>query len=164
MCTFDGSPIGPGERMSGGNITKASCRENGENVWEKKGFTLKKRERFNLHDLCFIHMHSEDRVVLQARPWKSSVWEGAVASGLKWSEVGMSNCCLEGKQENDLSSGLPSGCLIASDDEAGSGTLGLFFTLRQIYLHSSGEFSLHTALQSTFSKSVVSNHPITSEF
>ena len=70
----------------------------------------------------------------------------------------MSNCCLEGKQEYDLSSGLPSGCLIASDDEARSGTLGLFSTLRQIYLHSSGEFSLHTTLQSTFSKSVVSNH------
>ena len=44
---------------------------------------MKKREKFNLRDLCFIHMHSEDRVVLQARPWKSSVWEGAVASGLK---------------------------------------------------------------------------------
>ena len=86
MCTFDGSPVGPGERMSGRNITKASCRENGENVWEKKGFTLKKKGRFNLHDLCFIHMHSEDRVVLQARPWKSCVGRcSCIWLEVKWS-------------------------------------------------------------------------------
>lgn len=80
------------------------------------------------------------------------MWEVAVAPGL-----GMSNCCLEGKQDCDLRSGLPWGCLIASDDEAG---LAHWDSpdLRQIYLHPSGEFSLHTALQSTFSKSVVSHH------
>lgn len=97
-----------------------------ERICEKsKASHWKKRERINLRDLRFIHMHSEDRVVLQARLWKSSVWEGADASGLKWSEVSMSNCCLEGKQQYDLSSGLPCGCLITSDDEAGSGTLEL---------------------------------------
>lgn len=92
-----------------------------ERICEKrKASHWKKGKDSIFRDLHFIHMHSEDRSMLQARPLKCSVWEVAVASGL-----GMDSCCFEGKQDYDLSSGLPWGCLISSDDEAGSGTLRL---------------------------------------
>lgn len=72
--------------------------------------------------------------------------EGADASGLKWSEVSMSNCCLEGKQQCDLSSGLPA---VVSSPLMMSGVwhIGTLFLSSKYTCTHPGEFSLHTALK-----------------
>lgn len=112
----------------------------------KERLHTENQERFNLHDLCVTHTVSEDRRMLQVRPWKSSAWEVAVVSGL-----GISSGGLDGG--STTISALVFLGVVSLPQTMG---WGLAYwdcpASRQIYLDPSGMFSLYLSLKSTFSK------------